>query len=172
MQTRTIMIFPECDHMEDIEKIRKSYDPLYGLVRPHITLVFPFQDAISNEELRRRMEKALKDSKPFQLELQNTAMQKDVYGNFLFLKIKEGEQAIVELHQKLYQSIFKEDVSGQPYVPHMTIGNLGTEEQMQLAYCKIRNMSTVFKSRVDTVAVEMIGEQQESIIIIEAKLTD
>ena len=40
---RTIMIFPEFENMEIIDNIRKKYDPLAELVRPHITLVFPFE---------------------------------------------------------------------------------------------------------------------------------
>ena len=51
MSLRTIMIFPEFENMEIIDNIRKQYDPLAELVRPHITLVFPFESQISNEEL-------------------------------------------------------------------------------------------------------------------------
>lgn len=39
---RTIMIFPEFEEMEIIDEIREKYDPLARLVRPHITIVFPF----------------------------------------------------------------------------------------------------------------------------------
>lgn len=38
---RTIMIFPQFDNEEIIQGIRKKYDPLYHLIKPHITLVFP-----------------------------------------------------------------------------------------------------------------------------------
>ena len=37
------MIFPEFDNMDVIDKIREKYDPLAKLVRPHITIVFPFK---------------------------------------------------------------------------------------------------------------------------------
>ena len=39
------------DNMEVIDKIREQYDPLANLVRPHITIVFPFDSDRSNEEL-------------------------------------------------------------------------------------------------------------------------
>ena len=42
MSERTIMIFPKFSNMEIIDRIRRNYDPLADLVRPHITLVFPF----------------------------------------------------------------------------------------------------------------------------------
>jgi len=45
------MIFPEFENMEIIDNIRKQYDPLADLVRPHITLVFPFESPLSNMQL-------------------------------------------------------------------------------------------------------------------------
>ena len=51
MAQRTIMIFPDFEQMEIIESIREKYDPLYQLVKPHITVVFPFDMDVSNEEL-------------------------------------------------------------------------------------------------------------------------
>ena len=46
MSERTIMIFPKFSNMEIIDRIRRNYDPLADLVRPHITLVFPFHSDI------------------------------------------------------------------------------------------------------------------------------
>ena len=51
MSLRTIMIFPEFDNIDIIDEIREKYDPLSELVRPHITIVFPFEMDITNEEL-------------------------------------------------------------------------------------------------------------------------
>lgn len=36
MNLRTIMIFPDFENIEEIDKIRNKYDPLAKLVRPHI----------------------------------------------------------------------------------------------------------------------------------------
>lgn len=51
MKERTIMIFPQFDNIEKINEIRCKYDPLSDLVRPHITLVFPFKNEITSEYL-------------------------------------------------------------------------------------------------------------------------
>ena len=48
---RDILIFPKFDNMQIIDKIRNKYDRLSNLVAPHITLAFPFNDKISNEDL-------------------------------------------------------------------------------------------------------------------------
>lgn len=53
MIERCIMIFPEFENMSVINGIRDKYDPLAKYVRPHITLVFPFQSDISSIELKK-----------------------------------------------------------------------------------------------------------------------
>ena len=57
MAHRTIMIFPDFEQMEIIESIREKYDPLYQLVKTHITVVFPFDMDVSNEELSKILER-------------------------------------------------------------------------------------------------------------------
>lgn len=57
MALRTVMIFPKFDNIELIDDIRKQYDPLADVIRPHITIVFPFDMDITNEELSQILEK-------------------------------------------------------------------------------------------------------------------
>lgn len=54
MLQRCIMIFPEFKNIEEIEKIRRKHDPLVNHVKPHITLVFPFNSGIEKNETCRR----------------------------------------------------------------------------------------------------------------------
>ena len=87
MSLRTIMIFPEFHNKEIIDNIRKQYDPLAALVKPHITLVFPFESPMSNEELKHILNKRLQDAKPFQLTLGDFSKHEDVFGNYIFLNV-------------------------------------------------------------------------------------
>ncbi len=57
MALRTVMIFPKFDNIELIDDIRKQYDPLADVIRPHITIVFPFDMDVTNEELLQILEK-------------------------------------------------------------------------------------------------------------------
>lgn len=84
MSVRTIMIFPEFENMEIIDHIRKRYDPLCELVKPHITLVFPFENQLSNEELAQILKVRLQGIKPFELKLGGISKQEDAFGNYLF----------------------------------------------------------------------------------------
>ena len=49
------MIFPQFNNIETIDEIRDRYDPLAKLVCPHITLVFPFESEITNDEVQEKL---------------------------------------------------------------------------------------------------------------------
>jgi len=68
------MIFPKLNDMDIIDGIRDRFDPLAKLVRPHITLVFPFEHDMSNEELEQILDYRLNGISPFDLEMQGFKM--------------------------------------------------------------------------------------------------
>ena len=90
MNLRTIMVFPDFKNMEIIDNIRNQYDPLAKLVRPHITLVFPFKDQMSNEELAGILDVRLKFVQPFKIKLGGISKRVDTFGNYLFLNVLQG----------------------------------------------------------------------------------
>ena len=170
MVTRTIMIFPEFDNIDSIDKIRSKYDPLADLVRPHITLVFPFESEMTNDEIREILEKRLEDTAKFDLTLQGFDKQIEEFGNFLFLNVTQGYDEIVKIHDILYANEFKEFNLGFPYSPHMTVGKTKTAAELEEAYNAVASCTEVFSTTVTKISVEMIGEHEESIIIIEKEL--
>lgn len=169
MQERAVMIFPQFSNQEIINEIRKKYDPLYNLVRPHITLVFPFKSGMSNMILSQKLEGCLKETVSFPLILQGISRYNDIYGNYIFLNVKNGSQEIIEIHNSLYLNIFDEQCC-QPFIPHMTIGNLDSADKMEKAYNSVKNIDICFETIVKTVSVEMIGNNGESNVIIEKNL--
>lgn len=64
---------------------------------------------------------------------------------------------------------FKEFDMGLPYIPHMTIGKLPEVQLLNEAYDDVKAMNDVFHTVVDKISVEMIGENEESLVIIEKK---
>ena len=170
MNLRTIMLFPKFENMEVINQIRKQYDPLANLVNPHITLVFPFQSEMSNAELFDVLESRLAKIKPFEIELCGFTKQEDKYGNYLFLNIGKGKAEINDIHQTLYNNEFKEFDLGLDYVPHMTVGNLPEIQALNEAYESVKDIDSKFRTIIDKIYMEMIGDNDESIIVIEKKL--
>ena len=94
----------------------------------------------------------------------------DIWGNTLFLDIVKGQDSIRKIHDVLYENEFKEFNLGFEYYPHMTVGKLESEEEMDEAYEAIKSVDDVFRTRVNKISVEMIGKNEESIIIIEKNI--
>ena len=170
MNLRTIMIFPKFGNMETIDNIRNKYDPLAKLVRPHITLVFPFKSSISNEELIQILNTRLMSVKVFELKLGGISKQEDILGNYLFLDVLQGMEELCYIHKILYDNEFKEFDLGLPYLPHMTIGKLPTAQLLENAFNDIKSMDNTFRTIVNKISVEMIGDNEESIIVFEKEL--
>lgn len=172
VKERVIMIFPRFDNMEIINEIRKKYDPLADKVLPHITLVFPFKSELSNDVITEWLTASLKEVKPFPLKMNGFSKQEDRFGNYIFLNVIEGEEQIRIMHNALYKGILEKYKTNDPYKPHMTVGKVQTEEEMDTALKSLEHDTNTFQTIVDTVSVEMIGENEESIIEIEYKLQE
>lgn len=170
MNTRTIMIFPEFENIDAINDIRKKYDPLADLVLPHITLAFPFDSELTNEELNLYLKECLSNIQPFKVELAGFSKQEDKYGNYLFLNVVQGTEVIKNIHDMLYRDKLKQFDVGCDYVPHMTVGKVSSKELLDKAFDDVSKCNDKFSTVVKKISVEMIGDHEESIIIIEHEL--
>ena len=164
---RTIMIFPQFSNIEIINEIRDRCDPLAKLVRPHITIVFPFESEMTNDELAEKLTRSLKDVGPFELVLHGFSKTDD---NYLFLNIEKGQDIIKTVHDELYSSHFKDYDLGLSYIPHMTVGKLDNRQELDSAYEYVKTIDDCFQTTVRKISVEMIGEHEESIIAFEIML--
>lgn len=109
---------------DEINILRKKYDPSYNLIRPHITLFFPSPDVLENQLLQ-HVEFITKNLKSFPINLNGLFKSFD---NYLFLLIKEGNEEIIRMHNTLYSDQFADYLSKDiPFVPHVTLGYFGTE---------------------------------------------
>lgn len=86
MIKRCIMIFPYFGNVEIIDDIRKKYDPLSEHVRPHITLVFPFESDIEASKLKEHIENVISGMMPFDIKLSGITPSTS-FGSYLFLNI-------------------------------------------------------------------------------------
>ena len=161
---RTILIFPQLNNIEIIDEIRNRYDPLAKLIRPHITLVFPFESEITNDELDAELTRCVEHIAPFELELRGFSKTNDHY---LFMNIDKGKDMVKSIHNNLYSNYFNKYDSGLSYIPHMTVGKLNSVQELDEAYEYVSKIDSRFKTIVSKISVEMIGEHEESIIVFE-----
>jgi len=168
MKKRTIMIFPEFNNMKYIDELRGKYDPLVNKVRPHITLVFPFESAFTKSEIYEILNCMLCRIKPFEVEVQGLSVQ----GEWLFLDLAKGKIPLIEIHNILYANEFaayKPDWL-KKYMPHITVGKFNSKKECENVYLNEQGFNKIFTSLVNEVTVEIIGDNEESIIEIEYPL--
>ena len=161
---RDILIFPQFTNIEKIENIRKQYDELYKILPPHITLAFPFESSMSNDELKDRLMQVLKSVEPFEIVMSGVSLHKDenIKTNYIFLNVVSGVKEIKILHNEIYEKVLNQKMSFE-YIPHMT---LGTTENEQIEF----ELNNKFKTIVTKVFVEEIGENEESNVLFEVDL--
>lgn len=165
---RTIVIFLKDSLIEEIEKIREVHDPLFGLIPPHITLVFPFESDISNEILRQHITESTENIVPFYINVDQAVTNQ---GEYLFLLVEEGKEKILELHNQLYSSVLasflREEIL---YIPHITVGRKRDEDSAVYTAEGIPLLHNKISFYIEKIAVERIGKNEESIIEFEVVL--
>ncbi|RNB69628.1 2'-5' RNA ligase family protein [Brevibacillus panacihumi] len=157
---RAIHIFPDIEQVELIQSIRKKYDPLYTFIPPHITLVFPFESEITNTDLYRHVKQAITGFQPFTIRLEEITASN---GHYLFLNVKQGNDQIIALHDKLYtgpMAIYRSYM--HTYLPHLTVGRLNHEHDLKEALKDTRSFKHRFETRVSHVIAERIDHNSLS----------
>ena len=158
---RDILIFPKFKNINKIQELRNKYDPLANLIAPHITIAFPFSDNISNEELIEKLTNLLKNFRPFTIVFKGISLSED---NYIFLNCMNGYQEIIDLHNEIYKQILSSHLKKSiKYIPHITLGKASSTQELY-------SFDYEFKTVVDEISIELIGEQEESIIIKNIKL--
>lgn len=161
---RDILIFPQFTNIEKIENIRKQYDELYKILPPHITLAFPFESSMSNDELKDRLMQVLKSVEPFEIVMSGVSLHKDenIKTNYILLNVVSGVKEIKILHNKIYEKVLNQKMSFE-YIPHITL-EITENEQIEF------ELNDKFKTIVTKVFVEEIGENEESNVLFEVDL--
>jgi hypothetical protein len=122
-----VISYPEWEQHDRqwIELVRKEHDKLYfGAVDAHVTFVFPI-DGVDESELIDHVQRQAAEVEPIDLTLRSAQVVKDDSNSYwhTFLVPSEGNDEIVNLHDKLYtgrlEPKLRRDV---PYIPHVGVG--------------------------------------------------
>lgn len=162
MVKRSIIIFPEFSNINKVDELRRKFDPLYRLIKPHITVVFPFESDIKRNDLKNHIIEALIGIKSFKILLKGITGTPDGY---LFLNVKKGNDEIIEIHDRLYSGILKKFLQREfTYFPHMTIGRIEDKSGLEQALKETEDFNDIFETRVEKIYVEVIDESEKSAI--------
>ena len=110
---------------ERVLRLRERHDPLARLVPPHLTLVFPFEDPISDEALEAEVGRAIGGGASFPVVLRRVTLHE---GEYLFLNVERGNDLLIALHDALYTVLARHRSSLHTFVPHITVGRVARSE--------------------------------------------
>lgn len=155
MQKLAVVYFPKIN-LEKINTFREKYDPDWHIIPPHITIISPVSDTSENQ-LMEHVDKVIKDLPHFSIRL--TGLTKTLDDN-LFLQVKEGNDEIVNLHDKLYSGILTPYVQTDfPFAPHITLGYFRTSNDTfdntlyAKAYAEAQDLNFDMICEFDTVSI-------------------
>jgi 2'-5' RNA ligase len=127
MTRRVVVAYPEVENLADwkhVLAVRDRYDPLASNIAAHLTLVFPFEDPMSDRDLEKHLQDAVSKVPDFEITLAGITAHENEY---LFLNVKRGNDAVIHLHDVLYDGALAPHlVRGHTFVPHVTVGRLST----------------------------------------------
>ncbi len=128
MLSYLVVAYPELrpEDLEKIQNFRSQHDELYfNVVDPHFTFVFPVT-GISQEEFTREIKLRATNFKNIDFIIRGAKVHNDAFSDFfhVFLVPDEGNEQIIELHDKLYSGKLKEHLrTDLEYIPHIGVGN-------------------------------------------------
>ncbi|MFH1917347.1 MAG: 2'-5' RNA ligase family protein [Nanoarchaeota archaeon] len=157
---QAIVILPQFEGLSKVREIRKVYDPQYQLVKPHVTLVFPFT-GIPEDVLDTHIKGSLKGISGFSMRLKGIMKSPKEY--YLYLLVDEGKKEILNIHDKLYTKLLKRRTD-IPYIPHVTIGVFSSKKEIDNAYEEIKKRRLDFSCLVKGVYLLTVADDLATLV--------
>lgn len=162
---RSVLIFPQLNDRFTINRIRQRYDDLYEDIAPHISLVFPFDNELTDETIIQVVSDVIKKQQQFKLRL--TVVSGDPKNGYVWLVVDQGSKILTELHDALYAEpilnpYYREDL---PYQPHVTVAQGLSQLQAEQLLIELQNETYDLTATITEVAIEHILENGDSVVL-------
>jgi 2'-5' RNA ligase len=130
--------------------LRRRFDPLARVIAAHVTLVFPFDGAITAKTLQVHLEQTLAEVSRFQIQFTDVHAVDD----YLFLDVGAGRERLTALHSRLYTGPLASHLSNdRAYRPHVTLGRLADPADLAAALIEARATPIAAAASIHQVAV-------------------
>jgi 2'-5' RNA ligase len=121
-----VVWLPELAMADQIERFRRRHDPLAAQLPAHLTLVFPFHSNLTAAQIAAHVRRIVASWPPLPV------VFRDIEGlldTFVLLMVRERNEALTQLHDKLYTRILKPHLrTDLDYTPHLTLGRATSAE--------------------------------------------
>lgn len=151
------LIYPEIskEDFDAIQAIRQEHDRRYfGVVDPHITLVFS-TDKITADELVEHVKTKLSDMGTFSLKFDSAKLVENDAKDFFhaFLIPSTGFDEINAIHDQLYTGVLESELRHDiPFIPHLGIGT-GSKEEMEKLVSQLNNSKITISGTAEEVTI-------------------
>ena len=162
---RDILIMADFPNIDRIKDIQKKYYDIADKIDPHIAVTFPFDSKISDEELYNKLCEVLAEYKPFKIVCHGVSVPPGE-PDYRFLNVIENKNIIRKMSDDIYEKIIPEHLEYRNrynYVPHISLANKPLDKEIEL--------DDTFEMTVDSLYVERIGDNDESIKLYDIKLS-
>ena len=137
-----------------IQEFRLKHDPQSKLVPPHVTVVFPFDIDLKDDELTRHCQNATKGVNRIEAQLGSISIEPNGY---VFFLLEQGGQEIIEIHNQLYSGPLEDQYIGTSFKPHITIARFDNYNRME-----VTKAANLLKPSRDFVVEQIVIEEIES----------
>ena len=149
--------------LRHINRLRSKYDPQFHLIAPHITIMFPTPDSISERSLVSHIEGVLHRWKSFPIRLKGLQQSWDEY---LFLLLNKGEEDVIRLHDEIYTGLpseCRDEV--RPFIPHVTLGAFSAKsEEYALALKEAERLNLDYECMLDRLDLIKVNDERSQIV--------
>lgn len=138
-----------------IQGIRRAHDPLFSVVDPHFTLVFP-TDGLALEVLCAHVESILRNIAPIEFTFRQATTVLDIAGahSHVCLVPEKGRKALLKLHDRLYSGPLAPHLrSDVPFMPHVTVGRKSAAAAAKALADEFNALDFVIPGTLDHLAI-------------------
>ena len=161
---RDVLIMVDFPNIGKIKEIQKKYYDIADKIEPHIAVTFPFDSDLSDKELYEELSKVVEKYKPFKITCHGVSTPVGE-PDYRFLNVSENKEIIKNMSDDIYKSIIPGELEHRDkhnYVPHISLANIPLDEEIELY--------DTFEMTVDSLYVERIGSNDESIKLFDIRL--
>jgi 2'-5' RNA ligase len=147
---------------EFVERMRQDLHPDLPHLPVHLTILPPRQLNGSELSALETLEEICSRAEPFEVVLGEAETFAPVTPT-VFIRVAHGAERMHELHDRLNTGVFRAKEEW-PYMPHLTIVKLSTEELAEKAYITARDLWAQFPGlrRVSVRELTFVREEEEN----------
>jgi len=170
MTRRVLVVFPRiatCTAWSQVLSFRDRFDPLARRVPPHLTLVHPFTDTLSDSALEDHVRSVATTLSIFPIKLEGVTLHE---GEYVFLNVARGGEDLVNARNKLYQGILALHCNrDNKFIPHMTIGRVAPD-QVRGALAASSELTSHIDGRAEAISAYRIDKEGSRSVLFNTAL--